>query len=42
MAKNDAGTVIRSISQVELGERIDVQFSDGSLSAVVMDKKESL
>ena len=41
MAQTDAGTVLTSISQVELGERIRLQLRDGSISAVVMDKKES-
>ena len=42
MTQTSKGTVIRSISQVEPGERINVRLSDGSLSAVVMDKKEML
>ena len=41
MAQTDVGTVLTSISQVELGERIRLQLRDGSISAVVMDKKES-
>lgn len=40
MAQSEDGTVIRSISQVELGERITVSLSDGKLSATVMNKKE--
>jgi len=40
MAKAGDGTVLRSVNQVELGERISVQLCDGNLSAVVMDKKE--
>lgn len=42
MAQTADGMVLRSIAQVELGERISVQMSDGSLSAVVMDKKETV
>ena len=40
MAQTEDGTVLRSVRQVELGERIAVYLSDGSLSATVMDKKE--
>ena len=40
MAQKDEGHVIRSIHQVELGERITVTLNDGKLSATVMDKKE--
>ena len=41
MAQNDRGEVIRSVSQVELGERIGISFSDGKVFATVMDKKEN-
>lgn len=41
MAQTDTGTVIRSVSQVELGERIRISFSDGSISATVMNKEET-
>ena len=40
MAQTEAGEVLRSVRQVELGERISVLLSDGRLSATVMDKKE--
>lgn len=40
MTQKECGRVVRSVSQVELGERVVVSLSDGSLSAVVMDKKE--
>ena len=40
MAQKDEGHVIRSVHQVELGERITVTLNDGKLSATVMDKKE--
>ena len=40
MAQTEAGDVLRSVRQVELGERISVLLSDGKLSATVMDKKE--
>ena len=41
MAQTADGSVLRSISQVELGERIRVSLADGALSATVMDKKEN-
>ena len=41
MAQNERGEVVRSVSQVEAGERITVSLSDGKLSATVMDKKEN-
>ncbi|MBQ8834567.1 MAG: exodeoxyribonuclease VII large subunit [Oscillospiraceae bacterium] len=41
MAQTGDGTVVRSVSQVELGERITLSLSDGKLSATVMDKKEN-
>ena len=40
MAQTGDGSVLRSVSQVELGERITVSLNDGELSATVMDKKE--
>ena len=40
MAQTEAGEVLRSVRQVELGERVSVLLSDGKLSATVMDKKE--
>ncbi len=40
MTQTENGEVVRSISQVELGERITVTLSDGRLAATVMDKKE--
>ena len=42
MAQTESGEVVRGISQVELGQRINVTLSDGKLSATVMDKKEEL
>lgn len=42
MAQTQDGTVLRSISQVELGERITVSLGDGKLSATVMEKKENV
>ena len=40
MTQKEDGEVVRSISQVELGERINISLADGRLSATVMDKKE--
>ena len=42
MAQSEEGNVIRSVSQVELGERICLTLSDGKLSATVMEKKEEV
>lgn len=41
MTCTEQGEVVRSVSQVELGERIRVSLSDGMLSATVMKKEES-
>ena len=41
MAQNQSGEVVRSVKQVEAGERILIQLSDGKLSATVMNKEES-
>jgi exodeoxyribonuclease VII large subunit len=38
MAQSPDGTVLRSVHQTELGERITVTLSDGQLSATVMEK----
>ena len=40
MAQTEKGDVLRSVKQVELGERIRISLSDGNLSAMVMEKKE--
>ena len=42
MAQTERGEVLRSVRQVELGERITVSLSDGKLSATVMGKKEEV
>ena len=42
MAQKQDGEVLRSIRQVEAGERITVTVSDGQLSATVMEKKENV
>ena len=41
MTQNKAGQVLKSVNQIEAGERITVSLSDGRLSAVVMEKKEA-
>jgi len=41
MAQTKSGEVLKSVSQVEWGERITVSLSDGNLSATVMDIKEN-
>ena len=42
MAQTEEGKVLRSIHQVQRGERITVSLSDGSLTATVMDQKENV
>ena len=41
MAQTQDGEVLKSVKQVERGERITVSLSDGKLSATVMDIKEN-
>lgn len=41
MAQKADGEVVRSVSQVETGDQINVSFSDGSLLATVTDVKEN-
>ena len=41
MAQTERGEVLRSVHQVELGQRIRVSLSEGSLYATVMGKKEN-
>ena len=41
MVQDSRGEVIRSVSQVEMGQRIGINLSDGKLFATVMDKKEN-
>ena len=40
MAEGEDGTLLRSVHQAELGERITVRLNDGTLAATVMEKKE--
>lgn len=39
MAQTKEGTLIRSVHQVELGQRLEISLSDGTLSATVMEKE---
>ena len=41
MAQNQNGEVLRSVNQVELGERISISMSDGRIFATVMNKEET-
>ncbi len=41
MAQKAGGEVVKSVGQVERGERITVSLSDGKMSATVMDIKEN-
>ena len=41
MAQTEQGKVLRSVRQVEIGERIHISLSDGSLRATVMQKEET-
>ena len=41
MAQTENGEVLRSVTQVERGEKITVSVHDGSLIATVMDVKEN-
>jgi len=41
MSQKQNGEVVRSVKQVEIGERIAVTLSDGRLSATVMNKEET-
>ena len=41
MAQTEQGEVLRSVSQVERGQRVHLHVSDGQLTATVMDIKEA-
>ena len=41
MAQDSSGEVVRSVTQVQPGDMINVSFSDGKLSATVTDVKEN-
>ena len=42
MVQAENNEVLRSVSDVELGQRIHIRLSDGALSATIMDKKEEI
>ena len=39
MTRKEDGTVVRSVSQVEIGERVRISLEDGTLCATVMNKE---
>ena len=39
MATTESGTLLRSIDQVDMGERIDIALSDGKMTATVVEKR---
>ena len=39
MTRKEAGTVVRSVSQTEIGERVRISLEDGTLCATVMNKE---
>ena len=41
MAQMRDGAVVRSVSQVQIGDQLNISFSDGSLHATVTDVKEN-
>ena len=41
MTQNQSGEVVRSVKQIEIGERVVISLSDGKLSATVMNKEET-
>ena len=42
LVKTEGGEVLKSIHQVEPGDRIRISLSDGSVTAAVSDKEETL
>jgi exodeoxyribonuclease VII large subunit len=41
MAQTPSGEVVRSVTQVQSGDMINISFSDGKLCATVTDVKEN-
>ena len=39
MTRKEDGTVVRSVSQTEIGERVRISLEDGTLCATVMNKE---
>lgn len=42
MVQDEDGTVIRSLTQIELGDTVNISLSDGDVSATVVSKKENV
>lgn len=42
MVQDEDGTVIRSLTQIELGDTVNIFLSDGDVSATVVSKKENV
>ena len=42
MAETDGGQVVKSVKQIQTGDRLKVTFSDGYLYATVTDKEETI
>jgi exodeoxyribonuclease VII large subunit len=42
MAQKRDGTILKTVSQVEIGDRIHITVQDGSIAATVMDRKENV
>ena len=40
MAENDRGELVRSSRQVTIGDKLNIRFSDGAVTAAVCEKKE--
>ena len=40
MVQDEDGIVVRSLSQVEPGNTVNISLSDGNVSATVVEKKE--
>ena len=41
LTKTENGDLLKSVNQVSIGDRIEVNVSDGKLKACVLDKEES-
>ena len=39
MTRKEDGMVVRSVSQTEIGERVQISLEDGTLRATVMNKE---
>jgi exonuclease VII large subunit len=41
MAKTEDGKILRSVKQIETGEKFSLQVNDGTMDAVVLHLKEN-